>query len=156
MEKIDLINEIIELQRKIDRERRLHRLDIWMNLPITMPQLKGLFFMSNQGSTSLGEPVTALGVTPTDTTGIIDSLMNQGLVSRTENPENRRMRLLRAWKRRNPASPVRLKERRRGHMSQVLARLSVDELAVLVQGLSALAKAIEAHEEAIEREYAEV
>ena len=81
--------------------------------------------------------------------------MKQGLVSRTENPENRRMLLLRATDK-GEKLVAGLRERRRGYMSQVLARLSADELAVLAQGLTSLVKAVEAHEEAVENEHAEV
>lgn len=155
MEKTDLIEEIIELQRKVDRARRQYQLDIWMSLPITIGQLKSLFFISNQGSTSLGKLATALGVTSTNTTGIIDRLVKQGLVSRIDNPENRRMLLLRATDK-GEKLVAALRERRRGHLSQVLERLSADELAVLAQGLASLVKAVEAHEEAVENEHGEI
>ena len=78
MEKLELIREIIELQRKVDRARRQYELDVWMALPLTIAQLKSLFFISNQGSTNLGKLAAALGVTPTNTTGIVDRLVKQG------------------------------------------------------------------------------
>ncbi len=148
MDKEDLIREIIDLQRKADRARRQYELDVWMDLPLTIAQLKSLFFISNQGSTNSGKLAAALGVTPTNITGIIDRLVKQGLVSRMENPENRRMLLLRATDK-GEKLVAGLRERRRGYMSQVLGRLSADELTVLAQGLASLAKAVEAHEEAL-------
>jgi DNA-binding MarR family transcriptional regulator len=145
MEKAELIKESIELQRKADQVRRQYELDVWMGLPLTIAQLKSLFFIRNQGSTNLGTLAAALGVTPTNTTGIIDRLVKQGLVSRTENPENRRMLLLRATDK-GEELVGRLRERRRGYMSEVLQRMSVDELATLAQGLASLVKAAEAQE----------
>jgi DNA-binding MarR family transcriptional regulator len=145
MAKAELIKEIIELQREADRVRRQYELDVWMSLPLTIAQLKSLFFIRNQGSTNLRTLAAALGVTPTNTTGIIDRLVKQGLVSRTENPENRRMLLLRATDR-GEELVGKLRERRRGYMSEVLQSMSVDELAALAQGLASLVKAAETRE----------
>ena len=142
MEKQELIPEIIKLQRKVDRTRRQYELDVWMDLPITMAQLKSLFFISNQGSAHSGKLATALGVTPTNITGIIDRLVKQGLVSRTEDTQDRRVILLQATAR-GEELVVKLRERRRGYLAQVLTHLSVDELATLVQGLNFLARAAE-------------
>ncbi len=146
MEKAELITEIIELQRKVDRARRQYELDVWMGLPLTIAQLKSLFFISNQGSTNLGKLAAALGVTPTNTTGIVERLVKQGLVSRTENPEDRRMLLLRATDK-GEELVTSLRERRRGHMSEVSAHMSVDELTTLAQGFASLVKATQAYEE---------
>ncbi len=145
MQKAEIINQIIELQRKVDRARRQYELDVWMSLPLTIAQLKSLFFISNQGSTNLATLAAALGVTSTNTTGIIDRLVKQGLVSRTENPENRRMLLLRATDK-GEELVAKLRERRKGYMSEVLQRMSVDELATLAQGFVSLGKAAETQE----------
>jgi len=145
MEKADLITEIIELQLKADRAWRQYELDVWMGLPLTIAQLKSLFFISNQGSTNSGKLAAALGVTPTNTTGIVDRLVKQGLVSRTENIQDRRMLLLRATDK-GEELVAKLRERRRGYMSEVLERMSGDELATLAQGLTSLVKAAGTHE----------
>jgi DNA-binding MarR family transcriptional regulator len=145
MEREALIKEIIELQRKIDRARRQYELDIWMDLPITMAQLKSLFFISNRGSTNLMNLAAALGVTSTNTTGIIDRLVKQGLVNRTDNPQDRRMLVLRVTEK-GEELLARLRQKRRDYMKDVLAPMSIEELSVLAQGLTFLVKANEIHE----------
>jgi DNA-binding MarR family transcriptional regulator len=145
MEKTELIREIIELQHKVDRARRQYQLDVWMSLPLTIAQLKSLFFISNQGSTNLGNLAEALGVTPTNMTGIVDRLVKKGLVSRTENPEDRRMLSLRVTAE-GEELVARLRQKRKGYMSEVLAHMGTDELATLAQGFASLVKAIETHE----------
>jgi DNA-binding MarR family transcriptional regulator len=145
MEKATLIKEIIELQRKVDRARRPHTLDAWMGLPITVAQLKSLFFISNQGSSNLGQLAAALGVTPANVTGIVDRLVEHDLVSRIENVQDRRMLILRTTSK-GEELLTNLRERRRNIMSDILARLSADELATLARGLTSLAKATEAQE----------
>ena len=145
MEKATLIKEIIELQRKVDRARRPHTLDAWMGLPVTVAQLKSLFFISNQGSPNLGQLAAALGVTPANVTGIVDRLVEHDLVSRSENVQDRRMLLLRTTAK-GEELLANLRERRRNIMSDILARLNVDELAILAKGLTSLVKATEAQE----------
>jgi DNA-binding MarR family transcriptional regulator len=145
MEKVALIGEIIKLQRKLDRARRQYELDVWMGLPLTIAQLKSLFFISNQGITSSGKLAAALGVTPTNVTGIMDRLVKQGLVSRTEDAQDRRVLLLQTTSK-GEKLVSKLRERRRSYMSEVLAHLSVGELDTLAQGLTSLVKAAEAHE----------
>jgi DNA-binding MarR family transcriptional regulator len=145
MEKEELIREIIEIQRKADRARRQYELDVWMSLTLTRAQLKTLFFISNQGATNSKELAAALGVTPTDTTGIVDRLVKQGLISRTDNIRDRRKLLLRATDK-GEELLAKLRERRRGYMSEILALMSVDELATIAKGLASLVKAMERNE----------
>ena len=145
MEKEELIREIIELQRQVDRARRQYELDVWMALPLSIAQLKSLFFISNQGSTNLGKLAVALGVTPTNVTGIVDRLVKKGLVTRTESDQDRRILLLRATDE-GEELVAKLRQRRTGHMSEVLDRMSVGELATLAQGFASLVKATRAYE----------
>ena len=143
-----MIGEIIELQRKVDRARRQYQLDIWMSLPLTIAQLKCLFFISNQGSTNSRKLAEALRVTPTNITGIIDRLVKQGLVSRAEDAQDRRRLVLKATIK-GEGLVANLRERKRSHFSKVLACMSTDELAILYRGLTSLAKAVEAREEEV-------
>jgi DNA-binding MarR family transcriptional regulator len=148
MQREELVKQITELQRKIDRARRQYELDVWMNLPITIAQLKSMFFISNQGKTNLMNLAAALRVTPTNTTGIIDRLVKQGLVSRTENTDDRRMLAL-CLTDKGEELIARLREKRRGYMKDVLAYMSIDELVNLEQGLTSMIKANKIYEEKI-------
>jgi MarR family transcriptional regulator, organic hydroperoxide resistance regulator len=141
-----LIGEIIELQRRVDRTWRQYQLDIWMSLPLTMAQVKCLFFITNQGSTNSGKLAEALKVTPTNITGIIDRLVKHGMVSRTEDSRDRRISVLTATGK-GAGLVARLRERKKSHFTDVLACMSTKELTALHRGLSSLVKAIEADEE---------
>ena len=145
MEKEELIREIIELQRKVDQARRQYEPDVWIGLNITVAQLKSLFFISHQGTTNLSKLAAVLGVTPTNVTGIVDRMVQKGLVTRTESDQDRRILLLRATAQGEELVAKR-RQRRIGHMSEVLARMSVDELATLAQGFASLVTAVETHE----------
>ena len=145
MDRAELTKEIIELQRRINRDMRQYTLDAWMELNLTIPQLKSLFFIANQGSTNFTKLASALGVTPSNVTGIVDRLVEQGLVSRQENPEDRRMLMLRVTDK-GEAIIADLRERRASHISEILAHLSSEELNIVVKGFNLLAKAAEFHQ----------
>lgn len=149
MAKKELIEEMIELQRRVDRDRRQDELDAWLRLRLSIGQLKSLFFISNRGTTSLGKLAAAMEVTPTNTTGIVDRLLKRGLITRTESPDDRRVLLLRTTARGEELIGD-LRHRRRERMVELFGHLSDEEAATVAQGLKFLVKAIEAHpEEAI-------
>ena len=77
------IEEMIELQRRVDRDRRQYELDAWMRLHLGIGQLKALFFISNHGTTTTGKLAAVLEVTPTNMTGIIDRLLEK----ESDNPD---------------------------------------------------------------------
>jgi DNA-binding MarR family transcriptional regulator len=146
MEKSDLISKVIELDRQAHRLIRRHSFNAWMELNLTVPQLKTLFFISNQPGANPGKLAAALGVTPPNVTGIVDRLVEQGLISRRENPEDRRTLVLRVTEK-GETILSDLRERRTSNMREILAHLSVEELSYLVTGLSALVKATQVYEE---------
>jgi DNA-binding MarR family transcriptional regulator len=84
-------------------------------------------------------------VTPANVTGIIERLVEGGLVNRHENPEDRRMLMLRVTHK-GETVIANLRERRAGHTSQILAHLTVEELEAVFRGLSLLVQAAQAHE----------
>ncbi len=143
MGKAELIKEIVELQRRVNMMLRQHRPEVWMELSVTVAQLKSLFFIANEGSTNFRRLAAALGVTPSNVTGIIDRLVEQGLVSRRENPEDRRVMLLEATEK-GKMLLADLRESRTGYLSEALANLSPQELSVVARGLTLKAKALEA------------
>ncbi len=143
MEKDTLINAVIKLHRRVNQALRQTNQDAWMQLSLTVPQVKSLFFITNHGSTNFKNLATALKVTPSNLTGVIDRLVEQGLVSRKENPEDRRMMLLKATSK-GEELVSDLRERRISHLSQALTELSPEELNTIVRGLTLLARVTEA------------
>ena len=113
-----------------------------MDLSLTIGQLKSLFFIDFEGSTNFKKLATALGVTPPNVTGIVDHLVEQGLVSREENSDDRRMLVLKTTDK-GKALLAKLRESSKNQMSGVLARLNLVELSALARSLVALADAAE-------------
>ena len=152
MDKSQLIREIVELERQVGRIIGQHAHIIWIDSGLTLTQLRSLFLIANKGSTNFRKLAKALGVTPSDVTGIVDRLVEQGLVSRTQNPEDRREMTLQATDK-GQALVSNLKEVGIKHMTQILSLLSLEELSALAQGLSAFIKAADSYKGRIKNEH---
>ena len=142
MEKGEMIQEIITLHRKVNRILRDYDVDVWMDMKLTVPQMKCLFYISNQGKTNFRKLAERLKVSPSNITGIIDRLVEQGLVSRAENPEDRRILLLQATPK-GEAMVSELREKRSTHLSHILDDLNMKDLDNITYGLTVLARAAE-------------
>jgi DNA-binding MarR family transcriptional regulator len=152
MDKSQLIQEIVELERQVGRIIGQHAHIIWIDSGLTLTQLRSLFLIANKGSTNFRKLAKALGVTPSNVTGIVDRLVEQGLVSRTQNPEDRREMTLRATDK-GKALVSNLREVGIKHMTHILSVLSLEELSALAQGLSAFIKAADSYKGRIKDEH---
>ncbi|HEY7295866.1 MAG TPA: MarR family transcriptional regulator, partial [Dehalococcoidia bacterium] len=67
------------------------RLHAWANLGLTLPTLKVIVLIRAEPGAPSGVIASRLGVTPSTVTGLVDRLVNQGLVRRDEDPRDRRL-----------------------------------------------------------------
>jgi DNA-binding MarR family transcriptional regulator len=141
----ELTEEIIRLQQ-MSHALGQYAPEAWMELNLTIVQLKSLFFIDSESKTNFRKLANALGVTPPDVTRIVDRLVEQGMVTRRENPEDRRMQLLEATKK-GKALLTRLRENKTTHLYRILTHLSIEELTTVAEGLRALVKAAELQRE---------
>lgn len=138
--KSELVQEVVELQRQVGRIVGQHVPTVWIDSGLTITQLRSLFLIANKGRTNFRKLAKALGVTPSNVTGIADRLEEQGLVSRTQNPEDRREMTLQATDK-GEALVSNLKEAGMKQMTQILSMLNVKALYSLIRGLSAFIEA---------------
>jgi len=143
-EKSQLVQEVVELQRQVGRMIGQHAPSVWIDSGLSITQLRSLFLIVNRGSTNFRKLADALGVTPSNVTGIIDRLEEQGLVRRTQNPEDRREMTLQATDK-GKALVFSLRETEVKQMTRILSLLSFEELAYLAKGLSAFVKAAKSY-----------
>lgn len=152
MDKSELVQEVVELQRQVSRIIGQHAPSVWINSGLTLTQLRSLFLIVDKRSTNFRRLAEALGVTPSNVTGIIDRLEEQGLVSRTQNPEDRREMTLQATDK-GEGLVSDLKEAGMKQLTQILSFLSVGELSSLVRGLSAFIKAADSDKGQVKDEH---
>jgi DNA-binding MarR family transcriptional regulator len=152
MDKSQLVQEIVELEQQVGRVIGQHAHSIWIDSGLTMTQLRSLFLITSKGSTNFRKLAKALGVTPSNVTGIVDRLVEQGLVSRIQNPEDRREMTLQATDK-GKALVSNLKETGIKLMTQILSLLSLEELSALAQGLAAFIRAADSYKGQIKDEH---
>jgi MarR family transcriptional regulator, organic hydroperoxide resistance regulator len=148
VEKSELVKDIVHHHRLVDRFLRQNEADVWMDISLTMTQVKSLFFIANEGGVNFRKLAQALKVTPSNVTGIIDRLVEQGMVTRTENPEDRRMLMLQLTGK-GEALIAKLRERRMSQMSLILNQMSMEELAMIARTFVLLYKAMGTFEETL-------
>jgi MarR family transcriptional regulator, organic hydroperoxide resistance regulator len=141
MDKETIINEIIRDHRLVNRYLQQYNPDVWLDLTLTIAQVKSLFYIYNEGTVNFRQLAAAMKVTPSNVTGIIDRLVEQSLVTRNENPEDRRMLMLRLTEKgENLISNLR--ERRFSVLSSVLSKMTEKDLESIQKGISMLVAAV--------------
>jgi DNA-binding MarR family transcriptional regulator len=112
-----------------------------VQLDVPLGQMKTLFILWTAGKPqTMGQLADALGVSLGSVTGLVDGLVQRGLVRREEDPADRRQKLARL----TPTAETRLRrmERERSLIAgRLLRRMQLDDLRALRQGLVALAAA---------------
>ena len=119
----------------------LHSTDVasWCAVDLTMSQLKVLLLSHAPAGVSHGEIARALGVGLSTVTGIVDRLVEHGLVERHTDPEDRRLSRVRITQA-GTGLLDRLWATRRERLGQVLAGLSPEDRATLQAALQHLAQ----------------
>jgi len=112
-----------------------------MLLDVPLGQMKALFVLWTAGKPqTMGQLAQALNVSLGSVTGLVDGLVERGLVRREEDPADRRQKLAHL----TPTAEARLRrmEQERSVIARrLLRRMSLDDLRALRQGLVALAAA---------------
>jgi DNA-binding MarR family transcriptional regulator len=132
-----LITRIMETQRQLRRrfsEENIHPL---LDVNVTMSQLKILILLARLGGTSGQELARRTGVSLGTLTGIIDRLVAQGMVTRREDPRDRRVRRLEL----TPEGSKLINgliAAGEAHQEQLLRRLDDAGLEIVVQAFTLL------------------
>jgi DNA-binding MarR family transcriptional regulator len=113
----------------------------WLQVDVTMPQLKVLLILYGTDHLSMGELADALGVGVSTLTGIVDRLVDHGLVLREEDPHDRRVVVGRLTPR-GVDLVDRLIIATRDRITTVLAELSLDDLRLIASAFDVLDQAI--------------
>ena len=129
------------LLHRVSRALRDPQAEAWLTLDLSMAQLKVLFCLFYRGPATVGALAHSLGVKLPTVSATLDRTVKAGYVERVDDPEDRRVVINRL----TPAGSAlveRLREERRLRVEQALGRLSPREVAILHEGLTALAAAL--------------
>jgi DNA-binding MarR family transcriptional regulator len=145
MDKKEVINEIVELHRRMSQVMIPYAIKTWRELEVPLAQLKSLLITAGKGEINFSNLAQDLGVTPGDVTGIIERLEAQGLVTRKTNANDRRIIWLQATDKGRDLL-ANLMESQTPHMVHILEYMSLEDLKSLLRGLSGFIHAVEQHQ----------
>lgn len=94
-------------------------------LSLTLAQLKAIYLVASAGPTRITDLASLMGTAPSTTSGLVDRLVQLGLLDRFEDPTNRRQVLVRA-------TPTALEQ------IQAMSELNRDRLRTLLNHLYAV------------------
>lgn len=114
----------------------------WMEIDITLPQLRTLLILAEEGPLVIGQIAQRLGVGLSTGGHLVDRLVQAGLAERAEDTGDRRRTLARLSPR-GEELHARLLNRVQ-HIHSLIQKLDEDDLAALLQGLRAMNRALDA------------
>jgi DNA-binding MarR family transcriptional regulator len=94
-DKEELIQSTLELGDKGFRELFVFLPKEWLSLDLTTGQLRALLLLFTNGPTRMSDISSALGVSMATATGVIDRMVERGIVVRESDPNDRRIVLCR-------------------------------------------------------------
>ena len=113
----------------------------WGDLPLTIAQMRALTLLGRKPEGLSGrELAVALGTGPSAVTPLVDKLVEHGFVLRHEDPVDRRITRLILTEAGNTLLE-RIAGGQREHLSELLSRLTPDELEVVAQAFELIYKA---------------
>ena len=133
-------------------ERFMHRLALchapeFAELDLTMSQAKVLYLVHGAGSLRMSELASRLGVTISTTSAQVERLAALGLLSRRDDPADRRHVLL-ATTEAGTKRLERLRELNVEQMRRLISRLGEGDLETVADAIDILAAAVDAPHEA--------
>ncbi len=141
-DRVAIIQRILDCSGSLFHKFNPSRDRAWLDVDLTMPQVKALICVcKNNGATS-GEIARNLGVGLSTITGIVDRLAEQHLVTRREDQLDRRITRVLPTERGNRLVDDLLRYRAE-IIRDILAQLDEEQLKVVEQAFGYLARAVE-------------
>jgi DNA-binding MarR family transcriptional regulator len=142
MQIVAMIEEIVELLPAIGRGLYATVMDDPEIRGLTLPQVKALIFLYDNGDRSMTELAAGLAVSLPSASELVDRLIDRGMVDRTTDPADRR-RVLVSLTDRAIAHGRRIHDLRRMQARAALDTMPPDERECFVRSIRSLAAALE-------------
>lgn len=139
----ELIERILQLGEKAFRELIPILPTEWLQLDLTMPQLKVVLLLFMNGPVRMSDIASALGVSLATATGVADRLVERDIVVRDSQPEDRRVVLCRLSEK-GQKMIGSLWQLARDRTKELLEVAATSQLQLITEALEALLKAGEA------------
>ena len=135
----ELEHEVLAQYRAMMHRFKASSEGAWMEIDLTLPQLRTLLILAEEGPLVIGQIAQRLGIGLSTGGHLVDRLVQAGLAERTEDSEDRRRTLARLTPK-GEELHARLLNRVQ-HLQTLIQKLDEDDLVALLQGLRALNRA---------------
>lgn len=142
----NLVEEIQRLMTGLATASAATRPTPWLNVDLSMPQLKALMVLHDRGAVRVGEIAQRLAMSPNATTAVLDRLEDEALIRRQPDPSDRRAVLVGLTERGTHWITELLAANVRA-FGEVLEQLEESDLFALHQGMTALRQVLEQRRE---------
>jgi len=129
-DRVQLIKRILDCSGVLFQNVSPSRNQAWLTVNLTMPQLKALMCVAANNGAPSGHIAKRLGVGLSTVTGIVDRLAEHDLVTRQEDPDDRRVTMVRPTPR-GRALVDELTRYRDEAITALLSRLDGNQLHVV-------------------------
>lgn len=138
-----LTEQVLGIDKRIVTLLRAGVQSDFLQTDLTMPQMKVLWLLASEESSHLrmSQLAQALRVTMPTSTGIVDRLVEHGLVHRTEDPRDRRLVVV-SLTGQGRELMERLLSADRRRLAAVIGRLSLEELRIVARALDLMYEAL--------------
>ena len=136
----ELEQEVMMQYRELGRALRTTVGSAWMDMDLTIAQLRTLLILAEEGPLVIGQIAQYLGIGLSTGGHLVDRLVQAGLAERAEDTGDRRRTLARLTPSGEDLYGCLLN--RVQHMQALIHKLNEDDLAALLQGIRALNRAV--------------
>ncbi|HYM49581.1 MAG TPA: MarR family transcriptional regulator [Candidatus Limnocylindrales bacterium] len=134
------VDEALAGYKRVHRALLTSTASRWRDIDISMPQLRALYFLRDQGDVSIGGLAELFDISMPAASLLADRLVRAGFAERREDPADRR-RVLLGLTRSGARLVTDLREGSYGLLRRWMSSLSHDDLEALSRGWRALAEA---------------
>jgi DNA-binding MarR family transcriptional regulator len=149
--KEQIIENIILLSDKAFRELLPILPKEWLRLNLTTPQLKVVILLFVNGPSRMGEIASALGVSLATATGVVDRLVERGILVREDDPDDRRV-VLCHLSGKGKELIGGLWQISQDQIKELMGSLAAHQLLLITEALEVLVQAAEAAKEGLHRD----
>jgi DNA-binding MarR family transcriptional regulator len=142
-DRVQRIRRILDCSEVVIQKTNPVRDRAWLSVDLTMPQLKSLIYVTKTNGATSGQIASSLGVGLSTITGVVDRLAEQGMVTRHEDPRDRRVtRVVPTPRGRQLVEE--LLQFRNETISAILGRLTTEQLHTVETAFQYLVDAVDA------------
>lgn len=137
-----LIAAVLDLDTTLQQLLRINWPESWLKINLPLGSTRALLAVENRNARTPGQIAEILGVSRTTATGVIDRLEDEGLLTRSIDPHDRRCFVLHVTEQ-GRALIREIDQFRRDQLELALAAIDTSSLSALATGLGALVQQVQ-------------